>query len=90
MPRYLVERTFKDGLHIPTSPEGAKTCLSVVGNNADLTVTWIHSYVTEDKGMTYCIYDGPNAEAIRKAAERNGLPVDRISEVSVLDPYFYH
>lgn len=90
MPRYLVERTFEDGLHIPVNPEGAGACLSVASNNADLTVTWIHSYVTEDKGKTYCIYDGPNAEAIRKAAERNGLPVDRISKVSVLDPYFYH
>jgi hypothetical protein len=28
-------------------------------------------------------------EAIRKAAQRNSLPVDRITEVSVLDPYFY-
>jgi hypothetical protein len=32
----------------------------------------------------------PNPEAIRGAAERNGLPVDRISEVRVLDPYFHH
>jgi hypothetical protein len=29
-------------------------------------------------------------EAIRQAAETNGLPVDQITEVSVLDPYFYH
>jgi hypothetical protein len=28
-------------------------------------------------------------EAIRKAAEVNGLPVDQITEVTVLDPYFY-
>ena len=28
-------------------------------------------------------------EAIRKAAARNGLPIDRITEVRVLDPYFY-
>ena len=39
---------------------------------------------------TYCVYDGPNEEAIRKAAQRNGLPVDSIVQVSVLDPYFYH
>ena len=30
------------------------------------------------------------AAAIRMAAETTGLPVDRITEVSVLDPYFYH
>jgi len=90
MPRFLVEREFKDGLHIPVTPDGAQSCLAVVGHNADLSVTWIHSYVTEDKGTSFCIYDGPNAEAIRKAAERNGLPVHRITKVSVLDPYFYH
>jgi uncharacterized protein DUF4242 len=89
MPRYLVERTFPTGLEIPVTEEGAEVCLGVVDRNGDLGVTWVHSYVSEDKTMTYCIYDGPNPEAIRRAAERNGLPVDRITKVSVLDPYFY-
>jgi len=52
-------------------------------------VTWVHSYVTPDRVTTYCIYDGPDPEAIRRAGALNGLPVDRISEVRVLDPYFY-
>jgi hypothetical protein len=39
--------------------------------------------------MTYCIYDAPSPEAIRAVAEVNGLPVDSITEVRVLDPYFY-
>jgi Protein of unknown function (DUF4242) len=45
--------------------------------------------VSEDKQKTYCIYDGPSPEAIRQAARRNSLPLDRITEVCVLDPYFY-
>ena len=90
MPRYLVERTFPDGLAIPTTDDGAKTCLGVVDNNAEVGVTWVHSYVTDDKRKTFCIYDGPDPEAIRRAASSNGLPVDAISPVSVLDPYFYH
>ena len=89
MPRYLVERTFPDGLLIPMTAEGSATCLGVVDRNADEGVTWIHSYVTEDKRKTFCIYDGPSPEAIRQSAGKNSLPVDRISEVSVLDPYFY-
>jgi Protein of unknown function (DUF4242) len=89
MPRYLVERTFPDGLEIPVNADGAATCLSVVNKNADLGVTWLHSLVSEDHKKTFCIYDGPNPEAIRQAAERNSLPVDRIMRVSVLDPYFY-
>lgn len=89
MPRYLVERSFDDGLHIPINADGAAACLAVVGANADHGVTWVHSYVNEDKSKTYCIYDGPHPEAIRKAAEQTGLPVDHITKVTVLDPYFY-
>jgi hypothetical protein len=90
MPRYLVERTIPDGLLIPANDAGATACLNVVDNNAQDGVSWVHSYVTEDKRTTYCIYDGPNPEAIRTVASRNGLPVDRITSVRVLDPYFYH
>lgn len=89
MPRYLVERSFPEGLEIPMTNEGAATCLGVVDRNADLGVTWLHSYVTDDKSRTVCVYDGPTPESIRQAAERNGLPVDRIVRVRVLDPYFY-
>ena len=89
MPRYLVERTFADGLQIPADEQGAKACLAVVDTNATEGVTWVHSYVTTDKRTTFCVYDGPSPEAIRGAAERNRLPVDRITEVRVLDPYFY-
>ncbi len=89
MPRYLIERTFPDGLEIPVTEEGAQACLNVVDANADVGVTWIHSYVADDKTKTFCVYDGPDPESIRNAAERNGLPVDRIEQVRVLDPYFY-
>ena len=90
MPRYLVERTFPDdGLIIPMDEMGAQMCNLVVSNNAQEQVTWVHSYVSEDKLKTYCIYDGPSPEAIRQAARRSHLPIDRITEVRVLDPYFY-
>jgi hypothetical protein len=89
MPRYLVERTFSGGLSIPMTPEGATACTGVVDNNASQGVTWIHSYVTPDRQKTFCIYDGPDPDAIRTVAEKNSLPVDAITEVRVLDPYFY-
>src|SRR5919198_679762 len=70
--------------------QGAKGCLAIVDVNATFGVTWVHSYVSEDRRTTFCVYDGPSPEAIRAAAERNGLPVDRICQVRVLDPYFRH
>src|SRR4051812_29815131 len=89
MPRYLVERTFPSGLEIPTNDRGAETCQGVVQNNAEEQVTWVTSYVSTDRTKTYCIYDGPSPSSIQKAAQANGLPVDAISEVRILDPYFY-
>jgi hypothetical protein len=89
MPRYLIERSFPDGLSIPMNAEGRKAVAGVVANNAEHGVTWVHSYVSPDRKATFCIYDAPTPEAIRKVADRNGLPVNRITEVSVLDPYFY-
>jgi len=89
MPRYVVERTFTDGLPIPAGGEGAALCLAVVERNEDEGVTWVHSYVSENREKTFCIYDAPSPEAIRKTAARNDFPVDRITQVRVLDPYFY-
>ena len=89
MPRYLVERTFPAGLVIPQTDAGAKAVESVVARNATEGVTWVHSYVNPDRTKTFCIYDGPTPESIRKVAAGNELPVDSITQVSVLDPYFY-
>jgi hypothetical protein len=58
MPRYIVQRTFPEGFHIPADRDGAEICRGVI-------------------------------EAIRKTAIRNELPVDEITRVRVLDPYFY-
>ena len=89
MPRYMVQRTFADGLEIPIADGGSDICRRVVERNADEGVTWVHSYVSEDKRTSFCVYDAPSPEAIRKTAARNDLPVDQITRVRVLDPYFY-
>jgi hypothetical protein len=89
MPRYMVQRTFPEGLRTPLSNDGAAICAEVIDRIAEEGVTWISSYVSDDKTHTFCVYDGPTPEAIRKTAARNQLPVDQITRVAVLDPYFY-
>jgi hypothetical protein len=84
MPRYIVERILGDGW-----PISADDCRGVLQRNTDEGVKWIQSYVSEDGTTAFCLYDAPTPEAIRKTGARNSLPVDRITQVRVLDPYFY-
>jgi hypothetical protein len=89
MPRYVVQRTFPQGLDLSSDGAGRDVCRTIVERNGDQSVTWVHSYVSDDKRTTFCIYDAPTPEAIRTTAAHNKLPVDQITQVSVLDPYFY-
>jgi Nickel responsive protein SCO4226-like len=89
MPRYVVQRTSPEGLQIPIANCGAELCQGVGERNAEQGGTWVHSHVSDDKRTTFCIYDAPTPEVIRKTAARNELPVDQITQVLVLDPYFY-
>ena len=90
MPRYLVERTFPQGLKLSADDEGAEICRTIVLNNSEENVTWIHSYLSSDRQKTFCLYEAPSPEAIRRAATRNSLPIDRITRVSLFDPSFLH
>lgn len=85
MPRYLVERTFACAWEAAAGTSSA-------ASDAHLRegVTWLRSYITGDRCRSYCIVDGPSPAAIRRAAARSGLPVDRISEVRLLDPHAPH
>jgi hypothetical protein len=80
MPRYIIERS------VPTL---SRDELDAVGRRsvaviADMPhVRWIRSYVSDAEGKIYCEYDAPTVEAIIEHARRAGLPVDRVSEVSL-------
>jgi hypothetical protein len=76
--RYMIERTFPagalDGLNATIKEK-------VNANNASVGVSWKQSYANEEKTKTFCVYEGPNEAAIRKAATLNGLPIDKVTEV---------
>ena len=88
--RFFATASHPEGLHVPASVNGALICTMVVDRNASKGVTWVHSYVSNDRMKTYDIYDAPNESSILEVAELNKMPVDKIMEVRVLDPYFYH
>ena len=79
--RYMIQRTFPEGALEGVTPEVKQM---VNANNAELGVTWEHSYANADKTRTYCIYTGPSEESVREAAVRNQLPVDAVMEIPAL------
>lgn len=89
MPRYVVERDFGPGLQMPLDEAGAQACREIVERNRLDNVTWLHSYLSPGECKSFCIYEAPSPESIRRAARRNGLQIHQITEVQVFDPYFY-
>ena len=75
----MVERQFADELE--ASAEQADQINLI---NDEEGVRWLYSFLSADKRKTYCLYEAPFADSIRRAAERAGLPADAVVEVSGL------
>ena len=76
MPRFIIERNFAEQLEV-----NRDVITAVTQVNADVGVQWLFSFLSADKKKTYCLYEAPNAEAIREAARRLNIPADVIIEV---------
>lgn len=77
MPIFMVERQYADELEL-----NADTADGVNRINEEESVRWLYSFLSADKRKTYCLYEAPSPEAIRRAAVRAGLPADVIIEVT--------
>ena len=92
MPRYVVERTFPERT---AHPGGATRALAVClerrrANDRTRASPGCTRTSARDREKTFCVYDAPEPRGDPEARRlRNTLPVDRITQVSVLDPYFY-
>jgi hypothetical protein len=76
MALFPIERNFAKQLQ-PTIEIAA----AVKQVNLDVGVHWLFSFLSADKRKTYCLYEAPNAEAIRDAARRLNIPADVIVEL---------
>lgn len=81
MPLFLIERAFAEA--VQTNPETMATIKQV---NDEIGIEWLFSFLSADKRKSYCLYEAPNAAAIRAAAERLGMPADTIMEVDGIGP----
>jgi hypothetical protein len=80
MPRYIIERAVPELSREELDAAGRRS-VAVLAEMPE--VRWIRSYVSAVEGKIYCEYDAPSPEAIREHARRAGLPVDRISLVTL-------
>ena len=84
MPRFIIERNFAE--QIEFSKEGNDR-IELINNEED--VKWIFSFLSADKRKTYCLYEASSPEAIRRAAERAGVPADVITQVDEVSPAMF-
>jgi Nickel responsive protein SCO4226-like len=77
VPIFLVERRFAEDL------EGSAEVNDRINRiNEEEGVRWLYSFLSADKRKTYCLYEAPEADAIRQAAARAGLPADAVIELA--------
>lgn len=84
MPLFLIERNFAEEF-LPTAAGVAE----VDAINGEIGVQWLFSFLSADKRKTYCLYEASDAETVRAAARRAGLPADVVIEVSELRPEMF-
>ena len=76
MPLFLIERNYAERIELDSAHADDLRLI-----NDEAGVSWLYSFLSADKRKTYCLYEAPSAEAIRKAAAMAGLPADVITEV---------
>jgi hypothetical protein len=81
MALYVIERIFSESQNLTKADVERATAV-----NDETGVRWIFSFLSADRTRTYCLYEAENEEALREASKRNGIPADRITEVSELRP----
>lgn len=84
MPLFLIERQFAEQREM--DPEFAALIVQV---NEEEGVVWLYSFLRADRKKTYCLYEAPSVEAIRRAAKRAGLPADVVVEVGRASPEMF-
>jgi hypothetical protein len=78
---FVIERNYAEQLEVEALDQAG-----IKAVNDEVGVRWVYSFLSADKKKTYCLYEAPNADAIRAAAERLGLPADVIVPVEQFGP----
>jgi len=86
MPKFIIERNFAEKLELAVWKEGNERIERI---NDEEGIKWIFSFLSADKRKTYCLYEAPNADDIRRAAARANIPADVITMVDEVNPAMF-
>jgi len=75
MPMFMIERKFAEEITLDPSND------VILKINEEVGVKWLYSFLSLDKKRTYCLYEAPDAEAVREAARRANVPADSVMQV---------
>lgn len=81
MPLFMIERTFADELEL--APDDV---VRLRAGHASVGVRWVYSFLSADRRRAYCLFEAPDIEAIGRAADLDGLPMDAVVAVSEIQP----
>jgi hypothetical protein len=84
MPRYLVQGRIPNRSGMPFGRDCYQDLTDSIQRSTAKGANWVLSFVSRDEA--YCIYDAPSSEMMRDVAINSRHPVDRITEVKILDP----
>jgi hypothetical protein len=79
MPLFLIERNFAQEVMLDDAD-----LQNIKQINDEIGIQWLFSFLSADRRKTYCLYEAPNAEAIRVAAGRLNVPADVIIPVGTI------
>jgi Protein of unknown function (DUF4242) len=77
VPIFMIERRFAEDFEA-----AAGDIDDITRINDEEGVRWLYSFLAADKRKTYCLYEAPSPDAVRRAAFRAGVPADVVVEVS--------
>ncbi len=75
MPMFMIERKFAEEITLDPSND------VILKINEEVVVKWLYTFLSLDKKRTYCLYEAPDAEAVREAARRANVPADSVMQV---------
>ncbi|CAN1210218.1 DUF4242 domain-containing protein [Tumidithrix helvetica PCC 7403] len=79
----IFEVTFSEGL---TQEQWDEANRHVLPCYAERGVEWVQSYVSRDRTRVVCELNAPDAEAIREAHRKAGVPCDRVWSALLIKP----